>query len=138
MGCLAIVPYLGAFIIWIPASIGLAMHGEWNAALILVAWGALVIGLADNVLYPFMVGKRLHYHTLLVFFFLFGGVLVFGSSGIIVGPMIMSVAHGLVEVWQHQGASDTGHGPGGPGPNGPVMHKNIVASSGPSGDGPSG
>ena len=102
MGCLAIVPYLGAFIIWIPASVALAIHGEWNSALILVAWGALVIGLADNMLYPLMVGKRLHYHTLLVFFFLFGGVLVFGSSGIIIGPMIMSVAHGLVELWRHQ------------------------------------
>lgn len=103
MGLLAIVPYLGAFIIWVPASIVLALHGEWNTALILVGWGALVIGLADNFLYPFMVGKRLHYHTLLVFFFLFGGVLLFGSSGVIVGPMIMSIAHGLGELWQHQG-----------------------------------
>ena len=102
MGLLAIVPYLGAFIIWVPASIVLALHGEWNTALILVGWGALVIGLADNFLYPFMVGKRLHYHTLLVFFFLFGGVLLFGSSGVIVGPMIMSIAHGLGELWQRQ------------------------------------
>jgi predicted PurR-regulated permease PerM len=102
MGCLAIVPYLGAFVIWVPTSIALALHGEWNSALILVAWGALVIGLADNFLYPLAVGKRLHYHTLLVFFFLFGGVLMFGSSGVIIGPMIMSIAHGLGELWQHQ------------------------------------
>ena len=108
MGCLAIVPYLGAFVIWIPASIALAIQGELDSALMLVAWGALVIGLADNLLYPFMVGKRLHYHTLLVFFFLFGGVLVFGSSGIIIGPMIMSVAHGLVDLWQHQAPDHAG------------------------------
>ena len=102
MGLLAIVPYLGAFVIWTPTAFVLAMHGRWSDAIILVVWGALVIGLADNFLYPVLVGKRLHYHTLLIFLFLLGGVFVFGSAGIVIGPMILSVTHGLIALWQHE------------------------------------
>ena len=102
MGLLAILPYLGAFIVWIPTAFVLALHGEWTNALILVGWGSIVIGLADNFLYPVLVGKRLHYHSLLIFFFLLGGVVLFGSAGVVVGPMVLGVTHGLLELWQHQ------------------------------------
>ena len=102
MGLLAVVPYLGAFIIWIPTALVLAMHGRWNDAALLVVWGSIVIGLADNFLYPVLVGKRLHYHTLLIFFFLLGGVFVFGSAGIVLGPVLVSLTHSLIGLWQHK------------------------------------
>ncbi len=102
MGLLAVVPYLGAFIIWIPTAFVLAMLGHWSDAIILTVWGAVVIGLADNLLYPVLVGKRLHYHTLVIFLFLLGGVFVFGSSGIVLGPVILSLAHSLIAVWHHE------------------------------------
>lgn len=102
MGLLAIVPYLGAFVIWIPTALVLAMHGRWGDAALLTVWGAVVIGLADNFLYPVLVGKRLHYHTLLIFLFLLGGVFVFGSAGIVIGPILLSVTHGLIALWQHE------------------------------------
>lgn len=100
MGFLAIVPYLGAFIVWIPTSAVLTMHGAWTDAVILILWGAIVIGLADNLLYPILVGKRLHYHSLLIFFFLLGGVILFGAAGVVLGPVVMSVTHSLLELWK--------------------------------------
>ena len=39
MALLAVVPVLGAFIVWIPASIFLALNGSWEKAIILVLWG---------------------------------------------------------------------------------------------------
>jgi predicted PurR-regulated permease PerM len=99
MGLLAIVPYLGAFLVWIPTAVVLAMHGAWTDAIILCVWGGIVIGLADNFLYPVLVGRRLHYHSLLVFFFLLGGVLVFGSAGVVLGPIVLSVTHSLLDLW---------------------------------------
>lgn len=110
MGLLAIVPYLGAFVIWIPTALVLAMHGRWGDAALLSVWGAVVIGLADNFLYPVLVGKRLHYHTLFIFLFLLGGVFVFGSAGIVIGPVILSVTHGLIALWQHE---EVNHPPAG-------------------------
>jgi predicted PurR-regulated permease PerM len=104
MGLLAIVPYLGAFIIWVPTAVVLAMHGAWTDAIILSAWGGIVIGLADNFLYPVLVGKRLHYHALLIFFFLLGGVIVFGSSGVVLGPIALSVTHSLLKLWRGEEA----------------------------------
>ena len=59
MGLLGIVPILGAFIVWIPAAILLALSGEWTKALILTAWGSIVVATIDNLLYPMFVGKRL-------------------------------------------------------------------------------
>lgn len=102
MGLLAVVPYLGAFVIWIPTAVVLAMHGAWTDAIILSVWGGIVIGLADNFLYPVLVGKRLHYHSLLIFFFLLGGVILFGSAGVVLGPMSLSVTHSLLELWQRR------------------------------------
>lgn len=100
MAAVAIVPYLGAFIIWIPAALGFAMQGDWTKAVILTFWGSTIIGLSDNVLYPILVGKRLHFHTLAIFFFLLGGLLTFGAAGVVLGPTILAITHGLLSVWQ--------------------------------------
>lgn len=122
MGLLAIVPYLGAFIIWIPTAVVLAMHGSWTDAIILSVWGGIVIGLADNFLYPVLVGKRLHYHPLLIFLFLLGGVIVFGASGVVLGPLVLSVTHTILAVWQRDGdgAKPYEHAILPPAPSGPL------------------
>jgi predicted PurR-regulated permease PerM len=96
------VPMLGAFIIWVPAAIVLAIQGTWGKALILTLWGALVIGLIDNFLYPLIVGDRLQLHSLLVFFAALGGIAAFGTSGIVVGPVILSVAVGIIQLWERR------------------------------------
>lgn len=102
MGLLAVVPILGAFIIWIPAAIFLALTGAWGKALILTLWGAVVIGLVDNILYPVLVGRRLEIHTVPVFISIVGGLLVFGGSGIILGPLIMALTYGLMDIWRQR------------------------------------
>lgn len=105
MAFLAVVPVLGAFIIWIPAAIFLALGGHWGQALILAAWGGIVIAGIDNVLYPILVGDRLKMHTVLAFISLVGGVMLFGSSGIILGPVILTVTLFLLEMWRHRADS---------------------------------
>ncbi len=104
MAMLAVIPLLGTFVIWMPAAAFLAFQGEWMKALVLAAWGALAIGLIDNLLYPFLVGKRLRLHTLLVFFALLGGVSFFGTSGIILGPLVLASADALLEIWRRRTA----------------------------------
>lgn len=104
MGLLAIVPYLGAFVIWVPAVAYLALHGEWGKAAILTVWGSVIIALIDNILYPMLVGGRLRIHTLPVFFAMFGGLYVFGSSGIILGPVTLAITMALVEIWRRRTA----------------------------------
>ncbi len=68
MALLSIIPLLGAFVVWIPAAIYLALQAGYGKALILTAWGGVVSALIDNLLYPVLVGNRLRLHTLPVFF----------------------------------------------------------------------
>jgi predicted PurR-regulated permease PerM len=99
MGSLAVIPILGAFIIWLPAALFLALEGEWTHAIVLVMWGMLVVGTVDNLLRPIFVGNRLNQHTLLVFMSLVGGLMLFGSSGLILGPVVLAITIFLISIW---------------------------------------
>jgi predicted PurR-regulated permease PerM len=105
MGLLALIPYLGAFVVWIPLAALFLVQGQWHDAIIITAWGMIVIGLSDNLLYPILVGKRLRYHSLLVFLFLVGGVWCFGSAGIIIGPTILAILDTTIDMWRGNSAT---------------------------------
>ncbi|MGI4854578.1 MAG: AI-2E family transporter [Janthinobacterium lividum] len=100
MGTLATVPSLGTFLVWAPVAIFLALSGHLVKAGILFAFGAIVIGSADNLLYPTLVSKKLQMHTLAAFFGVLGGVAVFGVSGIVLGPLVLVTATELIRLWQ--------------------------------------
>ncbi len=105
MGLLAVVPVLGAFVIWIPAAIFLVLEGSGGKALLLTLWGGIVVGGIDNLLYPMLVGRRLKIHTVLAFISIVGGLIVFGPSGLILGPVVFTVTRLLLEVWSRQNAA---------------------------------
>jgi predicted PurR-regulated permease PerM len=102
MGILAVVPVLGAFIVWIPAALVLVLDGSWGKALMLAVWGAVVVGGIDNLLYPILVGKRLKLHTIPAFIAIVGGLIVFGPSGLILGPVTLTVTILLLEIWRSE------------------------------------
>lgn len=104
MALLSVVPVLGAFVVWVPAALYLAIDGDWVKALVLVAWGVLVVGSADNLLRPFMVGKRLQQHTVLAFFSVIGGLVLFGAVGLILGPLVLTFTNVLLEIWAGRNA----------------------------------
>lgn len=103
MGVLAIVPVLGAFIVWIPAALFLLLDGSGGKALVLTLWGAIVVGGIDNLLYPMLVGRRLKMHTVLAFVSIVGGLALFGSAGLILGPVIFAITRMLLETWNRRG-----------------------------------
>ena len=100
MGLLAIVPFLGAFVVWVPVAIGLAMSGNWLEAVVLTVWGTVVVGLIDNILYPILVGKRLSLHPMLSFIAIIGGLLLFGAHGIVLGPLTFATAQAVLHIWR--------------------------------------
>ena len=102
MGMLSIVPVLGAFVVWVPAAIYLALEGDWGKALILTAWGVGVVATIDNILYPILVGDRLKLHAIPTFIGAIGGILAFGAAGLILGPAIVSVTLALINILQRR------------------------------------
>jgi predicted PurR-regulated permease PerM len=100
MGLLAVVPFLGAFLVWVPAAVALVMEGRLLAAAVLVAWGTIVVGLVDNLVYPILVGRQLAMHSMLSFVAIIGGLLLFGAHGIVLGPLIVALSQALLEIWR--------------------------------------
>ncbi|HWR51759.1 MAG TPA: AI-2E family transporter [Bryobacteraceae bacterium] len=95
----SMIPVLGAFSVWGPAALYLALTGSWGKALILTVFGTAVISVIDNVLYPILVGQKMRLHTVPMFFSLVGGIALLGASGIILGPVIVAVTTALIDVW---------------------------------------
>ena len=106
MFLLSILPVLGAAVVWVPAAIFLVMEGSWDKALVLALWGSVVIAIIDNLLYPLFVGNRLRLHTLLVFIAILGGLLLFGTVGLILGPMVLALTLAIIDIWRER----TAHG----------------------------
>jgi predicted PurR-regulated permease PerM len=102
MGLCAMIPYLGTFVAWAPTAAFLAISGDWFRAIVLVGWGLSVIAVIDNLLYPFIVGNRIHQHTVVTFLAIVGGVTLFGGTGIILGPVIVTLTFFLLDVWRNR------------------------------------
>jgi predicted PurR-regulated permease PerM len=100
---LCMIPMAGAFLVWVPAAIYLALTGAYVKAGILVVWGVLVIGGIDNVLSPRLVGRRASLHELLIFFSVLGGLQVFGVLGLVLGPVVVAMTLALVEMVREAG-----------------------------------
>jgi predicted PurR-regulated permease PerM len=100
MAVLSIVPVLGAFVVWIPTAVYLALDGDWTRASILAGWGALVVGHVDNILRPILVGDRLKLHPVPLFVSFLGGLSLFGAAGLVLGPMVVTTTLTLLDIWR--------------------------------------
>ncbi len=102
MSIMALIPSLGTFLVWMPAAIYLFLSGQHWKAVILFAWGALVVGTIDNILYPTLVGSRLQLHTVAILFSVLGAIALVGIPGIILGPLILNVTLTLIAFGQER------------------------------------
>jgi predicted PurR-regulated permease PerM len=99
MAALSILPVVGAFVVWIPAALILLSSGQWLRGLFIVAWGIGVIHPVDNILYPIVVGPRVGLHPTVLLIAFLGGLIVFGPPGLILGPLVVTVAMVLADIW---------------------------------------
>lgn len=100
IGIASIVPYIGASMIWIPASIFLFATGEIGWGIFMFIWGGFVISSIDNFVKPYIIGERASIHPLLSFLAILGGILVLGLPGIFIAPYLLSLALGFMEIYE--------------------------------------
>jgi predicted PurR-regulated permease PerM len=98
----AVIPVLGSAGVWVPISIWLMATGEVTRGLILLGFGAFVVGTVDNVLRPLLSREGLHFHPLLIFLALFGGIATFGASGLYLGPLIVALFVSLARIYERE------------------------------------
>ncbi len=98
----SLIPAVGTLLIWVPAGLYLFAIGHPAKAIIELIWGTLiVVGFSDYVIRPRLVGDDA-VPALLVFIALFGGLEVFGLSGLIVGPVVVSLAVAVLRLYAQE------------------------------------
>jgi predicted PurR-regulated permease PerM len=96
----AMIPAFGSFLVWGPIAVYLGLSGHWGKAALLALWGGLIVSTIDNILYPILVGSHLRAHTTTILLSILGGVALFGPIGIVLGPVLFTLADTLLEIWQ--------------------------------------
>jgi len=89
----------GPALLWLPASIWLYKQDAIGWAIFLVLWGLLVVGTADNVIKPYLIGRGSDLPFILVLLGVLGGAFAFGVIGIFLGPTLLAVGYTLVRDW---------------------------------------
>ena len=101
------IPVVGSAIVWVPAVVILAFNHRVGAAIGLGAWCGLSVAAADNILKPVLMRGKSDVHVGLMFLALFGGLAMFGLTGIIAGPVIIAFFLAMVRIYWRD-YSDTG------------------------------
>jgi predicted PurR-regulated permease PerM len=96
MAFLSLLPAVGAAVVWFPVAIYLLATGALLKGIVLIAFGAGVIGLVDNLLRPYLVGKDTRMPDYVVLVSTLGGIAIFGLNGFVVGPLIAAM---FIAVW---------------------------------------
>lgn len=99
MAFCALVPVLGAWMVWIPAAGWLLAEGRPGRAIALVAICGAAVLLIDNVMRPMMISGRAKMNGLLVLVGVIGGIFVFGMIGVVLGPVVVAIAASLLEAY---------------------------------------
>ena len=93
------VPAFGSFLVWGPVAIYLGLSGHWGKAALLGIWGAFIVSTIDNILYPILVGSHMRAHTATILLAVLGGIAFFGPVGIVLGPVLFTIAATLLDIW---------------------------------------
>jgi predicted PurR-regulated permease PerM len=91
MAFLSLLPAVGAGLVWLPVAIYFLVTGAIWQGVVLIAYGALVIGLVDNILRPILVGKDTKMPDYVVLISTLGGLAIFGLNGFVIGPVIAAM-----------------------------------------------
>jgi predicted PurR-regulated permease PerM len=104
MAFLSLLPAIGAGLVWVPLAVYLLASGAVWQGVSLILYGVLVIGLVDNLLRPFLVGKDTKLPDYIVLISTLGGIQVFGLNGFVIGPLIAAI---FMVTWEILAASRT-------------------------------
>lgn len=100
MALFSLVPYIGPAIIWLPTAIILLINGMIWQGIFMIIWGAVVVGLSDNIIRAYLIKDSAQVHPLFVIFAIIGGISLFGFWGIIFGPLIISLAVTVLHIYE--------------------------------------
>ena len=88
---LTLLPLIGAFGVWVPASVYLAAVGRPVAGVAIAVYG-LFVTFSDTYLRPALIGRTGAFNSATIVIGIFGGLAVFGAVGLFIGPVVLGGA----------------------------------------------
>lgn len=89
IGFLALIPFIGATIVWVPALIIQLYYGIlWKAIIILIT--GIIISTIDTFVKPVFMGDKADLNPAVMLLGILGGLNLFGIVGLFLGPLILS------------------------------------------------
>jgi predicted PurR-regulated permease PerM len=95
----SLIPLAGAWMVWGPCAVWLALQGHWVAAVGLTIWGLAFVGMLDNIVKMYVLQSEADLHPLIAFISVIGALQVMGLWGIFIGPIIASCLFALVQIF---------------------------------------
>ncbi len=88
----AVIPLAGTAIVWLPITIYLGATQSLGSALMLLAWGSIVVAGSDNLLRPYFLKTGIEVSMVVLLLSIVCSLAVFGAVGIIAGPVMVALA----------------------------------------------
>jgi predicted PurR-regulated permease PerM len=108
MGFLSLLPIVGAWPVWIPGAIWLFSTGHAVRGIVVIVICGALGAMIDNILRPVLLGGRASLNGLLVFISVLGGIAVFGVLGVVLGPIVVATAVGILDVYSGSSLAESG------------------------------
>lgn len=99
---LALLPVIGPPLVWLPWSIYLLLLGETFRGVGLLLYSAILVSTIDNIIRPKLIGSRAQVHPVVILLGVLGGIAVFGVSGFILGPLVLSIFVTILDVYRKE------------------------------------
>ena len=100
MAVLALLPLIGAFLVWGPAAAYLVLIDQTTAGVLLAVYGVVVVSMVDNYARPIVIDKQAHLNPGIILLGVFGGVYSIGFTGLFVGPIVIGVLAATMETFR--------------------------------------
>jgi len=100
-----ILPVIGPWLVWVPVDLWLFLNGDTSSAIGLLVYGLILITWIDTPIRSFIVSKRTKINSAVILVSMVGGLLVFGTLGLIIGPLIISYLLLLLEFYKQKRAT---------------------------------
>jgi len=108
MVILAVLPIIGSFLVWGPASIYLFSIGQPVAAVALFIYGAIVVSFCDDFLRPLIIERRTEtrLNPGAIVLGVVGGIYLLGFIGVFFGPVLIGALRAVLDVYREEFVED--------------------------------
>ena len=106
MVVLALLPLIGASLVWAPAAGYLFVIGDTELGIALFLYGLVVVSLVDNYARPIVIDREAELNPAVILVGVFGGTYAIGLTGLFIGPIVLAVFVTTIEAFDDEYSTD--------------------------------